>query len=125
MNFGFVILYIRDMEKAQNFYTGVLGLSVVEAISSPNFVTLRAPAGGSFIALQNNATAQFPPKDDPHAGNVELSFEVDDVDATWQQWKDQGVEMVSEPVNLPFGRYFMAKDTEGHYLSVYRFNQRN
>ena len=29
---------------------------------------------------------------------------------------------VGEPVDLSFGRYFMAKDPEGHYLSVYRFN---
>jgi len=52
---------------------------------------------------------------------VELSFEVDDVDATWRRWKASGVELLSEPMDLPFGRYFIAKDPEGHYVSVYRF----
>jgi predicted enzyme related to lactoylglutathione lyase len=50
---------------------------------------------------------------------VELSFEVDDVDDIWKRWKEQGVEIVTEPMDLPFGRYFMAKDPEGHYLSAY------
>ena len=119
MNLGFVVLYVRDMDKSKAFYTEVLGMSVVDAVSGPNFVTLR-PDGGSLVALQNKATAQFPPKLEEQPGSVELSFEVDDVDGTWRRWKEQGVEIVSEPMDLPFGRYFMAKDPEGHYLSAYR-----
>jgi predicted enzyme related to lactoylglutathione lyase len=122
MNMGFVILYARDMDKMKAFYTEALGMTVVEAISSPTFVTLR-PSGGSLVALQDNATAKFPPKDEIGPGNVELSFEADDVDSVWKQWQSKGVEMVCEPMDLPFGRYFMAKDPEGHYLSVYRFTR--
>lgn len=123
MNLGFVVLYVRDMEKAKAFYTDVLGMTVVEAISSPTFVTLR-PAGGSLVALQDKAASKFPPGLEERPGSVELSFEVDDVDATWQRWKEQGVELVAEPVDLPFGRHCMAKDPDGHYLSAYRFAQR-
>ena len=123
MNLGFVILYVDDMDKAKKFYTDTLDMAVVEAISSPTFVTLR-PTGGSLVALQDKAAAKFPPKDETQSGSVELSFEADDVDATWRRWQEQGVELLGDPVDLPFGRYFMAKDPEGHYLSVYRFAQR-
>ncbi len=123
MNLGFVILYMSDMEKAKAFYMDVLGMTVVDAISGPTFVTLR-PTGGSLVALQDKTAARFPPKEETQPGSVELSFEVDDVDGTWQRWQDMGVELVSDPTDLPFGRYFMAKDPEGHYLSVYRFAQR-
>jgi predicted enzyme related to lactoylglutathione lyase len=122
MNLGFVILYVRDMDKVKAFYTGLLGMTVVEAVSGPTFVTLR-PNSGSLVALQDKLAARFPPKDEEQSGSVELSFEVEDVDGTWKRWKDNGVEMVSEPMDLPFGRYFLAKDPEGHYLSVYRFAQ--
>ncbi len=122
MNLGFVILYVQDMDKVKAFYTDLLGLTVVEAVSGPNFVTLRAD-GGSFLALQNKAAALFPPGQEKQAGSMELSFEADDVDGTWKRWKEKGVELVSEPMDLPFGRYFLAKDPEGHYLSVYRFVQ--
>jgi predicted enzyme related to lactoylglutathione lyase len=120
MKLNYVIVYVQDVKQETEFYTQALGMSVVEAASSPTFVTLRSD-GGAMIGLQDKRTSQLPPKDEEHAGRLELSFEVDDVDATWKRWKECGVEMVTEPVNLPFGRYFMAKDPEGHYLSAYRF----
>jgi predicted enzyme related to lactoylglutathione lyase len=119
VNLGFVILYVRDVAAAQAFYTDALGLTVVPEESGPHFVTLRGE-GGSLLALQDTATAQFPPKDEAGNGGVELSFAADDVDATWQRWRQQGVTLVTEPMDLPFGRYFMARDPEGYYLSVYR-----
>lgn len=119
MNLGFVILYVRDMARAKAFYTDVLGLTVVDAVSGPTFVTLR-PAGGSLLALQDKSAAQLPPKQEEQPGSVELSFEVDDVDGTWKHWKARDVELLTDPMDLPFGRYFLAKDPDGHYLSVYR-----
>lgn len=124
LNLNFIILYIRDMEKAKTFYTEALGLSVVEAISSPTFITLRT-VGGASIGLQDRATSKLPPALQKEPGDVELSFEVEDVDATWKSWKEKGVEIVTEPMDLPFGRYFLARDCEGHYLSAFRFKQRS
>ena len=123
MNLGFVILYVRDMAASRAFYADALGMTVVPEVSGPAFVTLRGE-GGSFLALQDKATAIFPPKDEPGNGGVELSFAVDDVDATWRRWQQQGVTLVTEPQDLPFGRYFMARDPEGYYLSVYRLAPR-
>lgn len=123
MNLGFVVLYVHDMERAKAFYTKTLGLTMVEEVSGPAFLALR-PAGGSMLALQDIAAARFPPAWEKQPGSMELSFEVDDVDGTWQRWKEEGVELVADPMDLPFGRYFMARDPEGHYLSVYRFTQR-
>ena len=122
MNMGFVVLYVRDVDKMRAFYTDFLGLTYVEAVSGPHFVTLR-PSGGSLLALQDAATSQLPPGRETQPGSVELSFEVDDVDGTWKRWKEKGVAIVTDPMDLPFGRYFLAQDPEGHYLSVYRFAQ--
>ncbi len=121
MNLNFIILYVSDVEKSKAFYVNALGMSVVEAHSSPTFVTLRPSDGGSMIGLQDKAASQLPAGKEEQAGGVELSFEVVDVDVTWKQWKENGVEMVTEPTDLPFGRYFMAKDADGYYLSAYRF----
>jgi predicted enzyme related to lactoylglutathione lyase len=119
MNLGFVILYVRDMDKAKTFYTDALGLPVLEALSGPTFIALR-PDGGALIGLQDKAAERLPPRQEGQPGSVEVSFEVDDVDGTWRRWKEKGVELVTEPMDRPFGRYFMAKDPDGHYLSVYR-----
>ena len=120
MNLGYVIVYVDDLNKSKAFYAEALGLTVVEAHSGPTFVTLKGESGAA-VGLQDNATSELPPKFEGQPGSVELSFEVEDVDATWKRWKANGVDMVTEPMDLPFGRYFMAKDPEGHYLSAYRF----
>ena|SRR5258708_22234486 len=123
MDLNYIIVYVDDLDKARAFYTQSLGMTVMEALSSPTFVTLR-PAGGSMVGLQDKKASRLPPNQEKQPGSVELSFAVDDVDETWKRWKDKGVEMVTEPMDLPFGRYFMAKDPEGHYLSAYRFSQK-
>src|SRR5258708_80437 len=120
MDLNYIILYVNDLDNAKTFYTQSLGMTVMEALSSPTFVTLR-PAGGSMIGLQDKRASRLPPNQEKQPGSVELSCAVGDVDGTWKRWKDNGVEMVTEPMDLPFGRYFMAKDPEGHYLSAYRF----
>jgi predicted enzyme related to lactoylglutathione lyase len=123
MNLGFVVLYVGDMAKVKAFYAEVLGMTVVEAVSSPTFVTLQCD-GGSLLALQDKAAALMAPAREDQPGSVELSFEVEDVDETWRRWKEQGVTVVADPVDLPFGRYFLAQDPEGHFLSAYRFAER-
>ena len=120
MNLNYIIVYVRDMEKLKAFYTEALGMAVVAELSSPTFVTLR-PAAGAMIGLQDSKASRLPPGREDKPGSVELSFAVDDVDSTWKHWKEKGVEIIADPVDLPFGRYFLAKDPEGHYLSAYRF----
>ena len=123
MNLGFIVLYIEDMDRMRAFYADTLGLTVMDAISSPTFVTLRPPDGGALVGLQAKAASRLPPREEIAPGSVELSFAVEDVDATWRRWQDQGVTLLTAPLDLPFGRYFLAQDPEGHYLSVYRFAQ--
>lgn len=121
MNLNFIIIYVNDIHTAKTFYTETLGLTVWEAQSSETFVSIRSE-GGAIIGLQDRQAAKLPAKAD-QPGSVELSFEVADVDATWAEWQAKGVNLLTPVLPLPFGRYFMAKDPEGYYLSVYHFNQ--
>jgi predicted enzyme related to lactoylglutathione lyase len=120
MILDYVIVYVQDLAQAQAFYTGVLGLTVRDAQSSPTFVTLEG-AGGARLGLQDGRASRLPPGRETAPGGVELSFAVDDVDATYARWQAAGVRLLTPPLDLPFGRYFLAQDPEGHYLSVYRF----
>ncbi|MBI1282386.1 MAG: hypothetical protein GC179_29940 [Anaerolineaceae bacterium] len=124
MNLKYIIVYATDFQKLKSFYVDKLGMTDIGSLSSDIFATLRASDGGAVIGLQDKKSAQFPPAQENHAGSVELSFQVEDVDATYNAWKSKGVDMLSEPQNLPFGRYFIAKDPEGHYLSAFRFANR-
>jgi len=124
MNLNFIIVYVNDLEKSKAFYADALGMTYIGAESATEFATMRPSGGGAMVGLQLKAASKLPPGRETQPGSVELSFEVADVDATWKLWKEKGVEMISEPLDLPFGRYFIAKDNEGHYLSAFRFAQK-
>ena len=119
MKFGIMMLYVRDMQKTRAFYENVVGLPIIEEQSDENFVVFR-PSEGTLIALEDIKVVKNPTS---QPGSFELGLEVDDVDAIWAKWKTQGVEMVDEPAEMPFGRAFLARDPEGHYLTVYRLHQ--
>ncbi|HEX8035342.1 MAG TPA: VOC family protein [Ktedonobacterales bacterium] len=110
-----IMLYCRDLERAKAFYTGELGLEVVPQFSSDTFIFLRSD-GGTPIALQD-ATA-VPEGRAAEAGSVEIGFDVDDVEAIWRDWKAKGLDVLTEITDNGAGRLFLARDPEGHYLTI-------
>lgn len=115
--FGMLGLYVQDVEKAKDFYTEFLGMKLIPEFSSPSFVFLQ-PREGTPIALQD--VAALPPGVPAQPGGFELNLEVEDVDAAWQEWKAKGVEVLTEVTDMGAGRFFRAKDPEGHVLSVFQ-----
>jgi predicted enzyme related to lactoylglutathione lyase len=115
--FGMLGLYVRDVEKSKAFYTEFLGMKLLSAFSSPTFAYLQ-PTEGTPIALQD--LASLPPGVPAQPGGFELNLEVEDVDAAQQEWKAKGIEVLTEVMDMGAGRFFRAKDPEGHVLSVYQ-----
>ncbi|MHB8630150.1 MAG: VOC family protein [Aggregatilineales bacterium] len=116
MKLGIVILYVHDIEKATAFYRDVVGFTIEPGANTSAFVFLR-PADSPSFALQDISTTTADKA--AKGGCTEIGFLVDDVDATFKRWKAKGVEIVTEPEDKPFGRYFLAKDPEGHFLDVF------
>jgi predicted enzyme related to lactoylglutathione lyase len=110
------ILYVQDVEQERRFYHEALGFPNDEAQSSPNFVMLKT-AGPAWLALQDVSTS--PDKAVP-AGSAVIGLLVDDVDRVWREWQAKGVNLLTQPQDLPFGRNFDARDPEGHYLNVFK-----
>lgn len=125
MNLNYIIVYAQDFQKLKSFYMNQLGMTNLGSVSSEAFATLQPANGGAVIGLQDNRTSQLPPSREQHPGSVELSFAVEDVDAVFRDWQANGVEIIAAPHDLPFGRYMLAKDPEGHYLSAYKFVSRS
>lgn len=115
--FGMLTLYVRDIEKAKAFYTEFLGMKLLPDFSSPTFIFLQ-PVEGTPVALQPLET--LPPGVPAQAGGFEINLEVDDLDAALQEWQAKGIEIVTEIADMGAGRWFRARDPEGHILSVYQ-----
>ncbi len=116
MSMRIVILYVRDLQKSKKFYAEVVGLPVIEAQSEEHFILLDS-GSNTFLGLEDLSVV--PAGRAKEAGSVEIGFTVEDVDATYADWKARGIELIQEPDTMPFGRNFMAKDPDGHYLTIY------
>jgi predicted enzyme related to lactoylglutathione lyase len=105
-------LVVKDIPAATEFYTQKLGLTLNEAESIPNFYSQFVTQGGAILGLINGFEQE----------GINQSFDtaliVADVDATYAQWQTAGVEMVSEPHDMPFGRTFLFRTPAGHVLRV-------
>ncbi len=110
-----VMLYCRDLEQAKDFYTGKLGLEIIPQFTNDTFIFLRS-GGGTPIALQD--AAALPWARPSSEGGVEISFDVDDIEATWRDWKAKGVDVLTEITDNGAGHMFLARDPEGHYLTI-------
>ena len=128
---GIVIIYVRNIKRMTEFYTHVLGLASIKEQTAETFVTLAA--GGTWIALADVAGPWvsrklnlLPTKQETTIApiGIELSFEVEDVDATWREWQAKGVPTLTPPQDFPFGRAFDAQDPEGHLLNIYKLRTR-
>lgn len=112
-----IMLYCRDLERAKAFYTGELGLEVVPQFSSATFIFLRSD-GGTPIALQDAAALPDGRTFAADSGVVEIGFDVEDVEATWRDWKAKGLDVLTEITDNGAGRFFLARDREGHYMTI-------
>ncbi len=106
-------IVVKDLAAATAFYRDTLGLPVDEQESRPGFFTQFKLGGNATLALQ--AATEIP-------GNqpFEPALLVEDVDALYQQWQAQGVDLVNEPTDKPFGRTFLLRTPEGHVLRIYQ-----
>lgn len=109
----FLGLVVKDVAQATEFYTGKLGLKVNAAESVPNFYTQFETEGGPIFSLLGGFEQEGINQ------NFDSALLVSDVDATYNQWRTAGVEMVGEPHDMPFGRTFLCRTPDGHVLRIY------
>ncbi len=86
---SYVILYVKDTEKATKFYSESLGMKA--KVEAPGWVEFET--GHTTLALHGIENAVAKPKE----GNPELVFQVDDVYEAYEDLKNAGVKFSHEP----------------------------
>jgi glyoxylase I family protein len=96
-------IVVRDIDAALRFYVDALGLELVEQLTIPWGTMHRLRFGDSWIKLvdPDGAPEAGPVGLDASLGIRYLTFEIDDVEATWQRAVDAGAG-VEHPIG-PFG----------------------
>jgi predicted enzyme related to lactoylglutathione lyase len=112
----FASIPVTDQDRALAFYTEKLGFKI--ATDQPfddkqRWIELRIGDSDTRIVL-------FTPEghEDRIGGFFNGSLACDDVEATYRQLKQRGVEFVSEPKKEPWGTYMIMKDPDGNQFVV-------
>jgi predicted enzyme related to lactoylglutathione lyase len=112
------MLFSQNLAKAKTFYTETLGLPINPQMSSETFI-LVSPAEGPPISLQ--PASDMPAGVGSAPGPLVMGLVVEDVDATFQDLKGKGVEILTDISDIGVGRSFRANDPDGNVLEIYQF----
>jgi predicted enzyme related to lactoylglutathione lyase len=113
---GYVIVYVKDMDKAVSFYTKTLGIKL--RMNEGGWAELET--GNTTLALhqaEQVAGASVP-------GQPIVVFNTDDIQKTYEALKESGVKVEGEPAVCCeeedfIGKSVSFKDPDGNHLSVY------
>lgn len=108
----FINIPVKDQNRALDFYTEKLGFTIITDQpfdEKQRWIELRIPKAETRIVLFTTEG------DEKRIGSMmNMSYQCDDIDETYQELKKQGVEFDGPPSKQPWGTYAMFKDSEGN-----------
>ena len=108
----FVSIPTRDQDRALAFYTEKLGFRVLTDqphgdASSPRWIELR-------IGTSDTRFVLFTMSGQEVGGQFHGALACDNVERTYEELKNRGVEFVSPPKKEPWGTFAIMKDADGN-----------
>jgi catechol 2,3-dioxygenase-like lactoylglutathione lyase family enzyme len=124
-----VSLFVLDQDRALDFYTKKLGMTVNTDQRMGDFRWLTvSPAGQPDIEIVLMKVAATPMMDEETADTVRTLvqkgalgagvLETDDIQRTYEELRAKGVEFMGEPQERPYGIEALLKDDSGNWFSV-------
>ena len=116
--FNHAMIYVRDVGASLGFYSGQLGLRVLQTFEhagQPVYARIRA-AGNCTIALHQQEPGWKP----SHPGGIRLYFEVRDLKRYCAHLAKNGVKLKQMPKKMPWGwMHAYVDDPDGYEVSLY------
>jgi catechol 2,3-dioxygenase-like lactoylglutathione lyase family enzyme len=110
VRFSLVTLFVKDPGALRDWYTDHLGLAITS--ETPRFVQVADRDGRPCIAF-HVGTPAGPPQ------QVQLHFEVHDVDAEFERLRNEGLTFDEPPTDKPWGwRVASLRDPAGHTVEL-------
>lgn len=110
----FLGIPVRDQERALRFYTETLKFRILtdqEFSDTQRWIELSIPGAETGIVLFT------PPGHEDRIGtHVNTSWEVDNVERTYEELLARGVEFAKPPEKQPWGTFAIMKDSEGNQI---------
>jgi predicted enzyme related to lactoylglutathione lyase len=110
----FLGIPVRDQDRALRFYTEKLGFRIFtdqEFSDTQRWIELSIPGAETGVVL-------FTPQghEDRIGTFVNTSWEVDNIEKTYDELRGRGVEFTGPPQKQPWGTFAILKDSEGNQI---------
>ncbi|GAB6908365.1 Glyoxalase/bleomycin resistance protein/dioxygenase [Desulfosarcina cetonica] len=107
MNYRFhhIHLLCSDLEKTIDFFTGILGATLLarKKFGAADGAALDLNGSAVLLRVAAENEAVNTPAEGPAYGYHHLALSVDDTDAAYQRLGEQGVDLIAPPRNTPDG----------------------
>ncbi len=110
----FISLQVRDLSTSCAFYTEVLGLTIDERFSAPDFVLFDS---STILFALSQARVNLDEAPRPGWG-VTLWIDCDNVNELHARLEAAGATIITPPYDGPFGRTFVFADPNGYQLTA-------
>jgi catechol 2,3-dioxygenase-like lactoylglutathione lyase family enzyme len=124
-------IWVHDQDEALRFYTEKLGMEVREDVTVPemgNFRWLSVGLPGQDVSITLMDVPGPPVFDEEtrqkildllaHGASGGLFFATDDIEATYAELKERGVEFTQEPTEQPYGIDAGFRDASGNHFRM-------
>ena len=117
-----VTLFVEDLEAARRFYVEVFGLPVFYEDDASAVFKFGETLVNLLTATEATELVEPAPVASPETGvRFQFTLGVDDVDATCDELRRRGVELLNGPLDRPWGiRTASFRDPGGHVWEIAR-----
>jgi predicted enzyme related to lactoylglutathione lyase len=116
---GFISVAVSDVARSAAFYERYLGAVRDTFDFGPNAVAF---VGWPAFAL-NSARPPGAPDPSPETTTIQLWWRASDAQALYELVRAEGIPILREPFDGPFGRTFTMADPDGYRVTVYEKDQ--
>ena len=112
---GGIFFKCKDLENTRAWYAKHLGIDVETWGAQFNFSSDPHPAAYSVLSFFKSGTDYFDPSSSPFM----INFRVDDLEALVSVLKEEGIELIGEPLVEEYGKFAWLLDPEGNKIELW------
>jgi predicted enzyme related to lactoylglutathione lyase len=121
-----IVVLVNDQQVALEFYTQKLGFEIHTDASfgeGNRWVTVNVPGNKAIeivFAVAKNAQAKEKVGSQVDEDNAVMGFYTNDIEADIANFKAKGVELVSQLIDEPYGKFVFFKDLYGNKFYLHQ-----
>ena len=116
---GFISIAVQDVQRSASFYERYLGAVRDTFDFGPDSAVF---VGWPTLALSSARRPDLPGPS-PATTSIQLWWRASDAQALYEQVSADGIPILAEPIDGPFGRTFSMADPDGYRITVYEKDQ--